>query len=161
MRPEGRCVLFTTNADNYIPLLGRLLEGRGRSGLIARLLRRAEHKSFPIFYRANTAARISELCQQTGLRQTTVLYAGNPFYLAFSPLLFYCALLFEKITDAPRLNCLKLYLITVLAKSEETTLSGYNSALGGYGVNLGYLKDSQYSATDLPVQIESNDQRSW
>lgn len=90
-----------------------------------------------------------------------VVYAGNPFYLAFSLLLFYCALLFEKINDAPRLNCLKLYLITVLAKSEETTLSGYNSALGNRVVNLGYLKDSQYSATDLPVQIESNDQHSW
>ena len=53
-----------------------------------------------------------------------IVYAGNPFYLAFSPLLFYCALLFEKITAAPRLNCLKLYLITVLAKNQETTLCG-------------------------------------
>ena len=117
LRPGGSCVLFTTNANNYIPMLSRLLSGQSRGGLIARLLRRAEHESFPTFYRANTAARLSKLSQRAGLRPTTTVYAGNPFYLAFSPLLFYCALIFEKITDAPSLNHLKLYMLTVLSKS--------------------------------------------
>ena len=117
LRPGGSCVFFTTNANSYIPLLSRLLSGRSQSGLIARLLQRPEHESFPTFYRANSAVQISKLCQPSGLRPTTTTYVGNPFYLAFSPLLFYCALIFEKITDAPRLNCLKLYLLTVLSKA--------------------------------------------
>ncbi len=119
LRPGGSCVLFTTNANNYIPLLSRLLSGRSQSGLIARLLQRPQHESFPTFYRANTAARIAKLCQQAGLRSTATVFVGNPFYLAFSPFIFYCALFFEKITDAPRLHCLKLYLLTVLSKADE------------------------------------------
>ena len=119
LRPGGRCVLFTTNANNYIPLLSRLVSGRSQSGMIARLLQRPQHESFPTFYRANTEARMAQLCQQTGLRPTATVHVGNPFYLAFSPLLFYCGLIFEKVTDAPRLNCLKLYLLTVLSKPVE------------------------------------------
>lgn len=135
LRPGGSCVLFTTNANNYIPLLSRLLSGRSQSGLIARLLQRPEHESFPTFYRANTAALIAKLCQQTGLSQTATVYVGNPFYMSFSPLLFNCALFFEKFTDAPRLNCLKLYLLTVLSKAAESNVQPERLPAVGHGAH--------------------------
>ena len=116
LRPGGSCVIFTTNAHNYVPLLSRLLSGQSQSGLIARLLQRPAHESFPTYYRANTAAQIESFCQGTGLCPKATAYVGNPFYLAFSPVLFCCALVFERITDAPRLNSFKLYMLTVLTK---------------------------------------------
>lgn len=124
LRPGGSCVIFTTNAHNYVPLLSRLLNGESQSGLIARLLHRPAHESFPTFYRANTAARIGSHCRRTGMCLKSTVYVGNPFYLAFSPLLFCCALVFEKITDAPRLNRFKLYLLTVLTKPADESSSG-------------------------------------
>lgn len=72
----------------------------------------------PTFYRANTAAQIESLCRGTEMHPIATIHVGNPFYLAFTPLLFCLALAFEKITDAPRLNPLKLYLLTVLSKPE-------------------------------------------
>lgn len=116
-------MIFTTNAHNYVPLLSRLLSGESQSGLIARLLQRPAHESFPTFYRANTAAQIGSLCHRTGLCLKTTVYVGNPFYLVFSPLLFCCALVFEKITDAPRLNRLKLQLLIVLTKPADESSS--------------------------------------
>lgn len=110
----GRCVLFTTNAHNYIPVLSRLLGARTQRVLIRRLLRRAEHESFATHYRANTVHKLRRLCEGVGLRPTEIRYVGNPFYLAFSPWLFHLALLFEKITDKRSLQGLKLYLLCVL-----------------------------------------------
>lgn len=133
LRPGGNCVLFTTNAHNYIPLMSRLLSGKSQSGLIAGLLQRPAHESFPTYYRANTAAQIGSLCQRFGLRPTTTVYVGNPFYLAFSPLLFYCGLVFEKLTDDPHLKHLKLYLLTVLTRpaneqpSDRSVVPGIHS----------------------------------
>jgi len=119
LRPGGSCVLFTTNAHNYVPLLSRLLSGQSQSGLIARLLQRPSHESFPTYYRANTAAQIGSICRRTGLCPGATVYVGNPFYLAFSPFLFCCALVFEKFTDTPPFTCLKLYLLTVLTKPAD------------------------------------------
>jgi len=119
LRPGGRAVLFTTNVNNYVPLLSRALHGQLQHALIQRLLRRPIHESFPTFYRANTQRRIRQLAQATGLTLEEVRFVGNPFYLAFSPPLFRIALLFEKLTDAATLRHLKLYMIAVLRKPAE------------------------------------------
>lgn len=121
-RTGGSCVLFTTNALNYVPLLSRLLTGKSQSGLIARFLRRPSRESFPTFYRASTAAQIESFCRGTEMHAIATICVVNPFYLAFSPLLFYLALAYEMTTDAPRLNPLKLYLLTVLSKPANMTI---------------------------------------
>ncbi len=114
LRPGGKAVLFTTNAYNYIPVLSRFLGAGTQRLLISRLLRRAEHESFATYYRANTVHGLRRMCEEVGLRPTEIRYVGNPFYLAFSPWLFHLALLFEKVTDMPSLNRLKLYMLCVL-----------------------------------------------
>lgn len=131
LRPGGHCVLFTTNANNYIPLLSRMLSGRSRGGLITRLLRRPQHESFPTYYRANTARRIAELGKQVGLYTADTIYAGNPFYLAFSPALFYLGLAFEKITDVQSLYHFKIYLLSVISKPTEGGCSNPTGRLSG------------------------------
>jgi len=116
LRPGGHAVLFTTNARNYIPLATRLVPQKLQGQLLERFLRRPTHESFPTFYRANTRRKLALLAQRAGLQLETPIYVGNPFYLAFSPVLFRLALLFERLTDHAPLQSLKLYLIVTLHK---------------------------------------------
>jgi SAM-dependent methyltransferase len=117
LRPNGQAILFTTNALNYVPLASRLAPEKLQSSVLERWLRRPTHESFPTHFRANTHRRLSHLAQRAGLKLTACEYVGNPFYLAFSPLLFRGALLFERITDAALLRRFKLYLIATLRKA--------------------------------------------
>lgn len=116
LRPGGQIILFTTNALNYIPLVSRLTPAAWQSGALRRWLKRPEHESHPTCFGANTRRRLTHLAQVAGLEMTSCEYVGNPFYLAFSPLLFWVALLFEKATDPQPLRCLKLYLLATLKK---------------------------------------------
>ncbi len=118
LKPNGRVVIFTTNANNYIPVLSWLIPDAIRNTLLTKLLRRPLHETFPTFYRANTQQRIARYAQITGLRVEQTQYVGNPFYLAFSPLLFRLALLFEKITDYAPLHRFKLYLLVTLVSTK-------------------------------------------
>jgi SAM-dependent methyltransferase len=117
LRPNGALILLTTNAHNYVPLLSRLVPSAARHFALRRLLRRPAHESHPTFYRANTRRALSSLAERSGLRLVQVEYVGNPFYMAFSVPLFRIALLYERLTDSPRLHHLKLYLLARFAKA--------------------------------------------
>ena len=119
LRPGGQAILFTTNANNYIPLASRLTPDALQSGLLRRWLKRPAHESHATHFRANTRRRLQQLAHAADLELTACEYVGNPFYLAFSPLLFWGALLFEKATDPPPLRRFKLYLLAVVRKGER------------------------------------------
>jgi SAM-dependent methyltransferase len=116
LRPDGKIILLTTNAHNYVPFLSRLVPEAARKVALRRLLRRPVHESHPTFYRANTGRALSRAAEQAGLRVAQIAYVGNPFYMAFSLPLFRLALRYERLTDSPRLNHFKLYLIARLEK---------------------------------------------
>ncbi len=118
LRPHGRIILFTTNAHNYIPLISRLVPDGLQRVLIETLLRRPTHESHPTVYRANTHTALVRLAAGAGLCLEECIYVGNPFYLGFSPLLFRLALLYERVTDLPPLQGLKLYVLVVLSKPD-------------------------------------------
>lgn len=120
LKPGGRLIFLTTNANNYIPLISRLVPERLQSFLIQRLLKRPSHESFPTYYRANTKRRIAKIAAQTGFEISNFFYIGNPFYMAFNVLAFRGALAFEKLTDRPSLQALKLYCVVTLCKKETT-----------------------------------------
>ncbi|PJF34789.1 MAG: hypothetical protein CUN49_13855 [Candidatus Thermofonsia Clade 1 bacterium] len=117
LRPHGQVILLTTNAHNYVPLLSRLVPSAARRFALNQLLRRPAHESHPTFYRANTRRALSQLAERSGLRLVQLEYIGNPFYMAFSVPLFRLALLYERLTDMPRWQHLKLYLLARLAKA--------------------------------------------
>lgn len=116
LRPGGKVILFTTNANNYVPFASRLVPEIVQDFVLERMLRRPTHESFPTFFRANTRKSLAQLAAQADLTLESCTYNGNPFYLAFSPLLFRGALLFEKLTDHPALQKFKLYLLATLSK---------------------------------------------
>jgi ubiquinone/menaquinone biosynthesis C-methylase UbiE len=117
LRPHGKVILLTTNAHNYVPLLSRLVPSAARRLALNRLLRRPAHESHPTFYRANTRRALSHLAERARLRLEQLEFIGNPFYMAFSVPLFRLALLYERLTDSPRLRCFKLYILARLAKA--------------------------------------------
>ncbi len=117
LRPGGQAILFTTNALNYIPLISRLTPAAWQSGVLRRWLKRPERESYPTRFRVNTRRRLAHVAQAAGLELTSCDYVGNPFYLAFSPLLFGIALLFEKVTDPPLLRRFKLYIVATFKKT--------------------------------------------
>lgn len=117
LRPGGRIVIFTTNWHNYIPRVSYLIPHRLQVQLVKRLLRRPERETFPVYYRANTRSDIAAIAGESGLEMRHCLHVGNPFYFAFSPALFRVALGFERLTDIPRWQDYKLYLLIVLQKS--------------------------------------------
>ena len=123
LKPSGSCILFTTCAYNYVPIVSRLVRGKIQETLISRLLRRPDHESHPTFYRANTPGKLRELSQRVGLVNPKVMSVGSPFYLAFSTLLFRLALLFEVMTDTTFLQPLKLYLLFVASKPHAPTFA--------------------------------------
>lgn len=116
LRPGGHVLVFTTNAWNYVPLASRLLPDSLQQLLIARLLKRPTHESFPTFYRANTPAALTRLARSAGLAPVELRFVGNPFYLAFAVPLFRLALGFEQLTDWSALRRFKLYLLAVFRK---------------------------------------------
>lgn len=117
LRPGGRLLFLTTNANNYIPLFSRLVPDRVQKTLIHKLLRRPAHESFPTFFKANTRKAIEQVAAQSGFVVEQIDFVANPFYLAFNVVLFRGALLFEKITDRQALQSLKLYLLATLRKN--------------------------------------------
>lgn len=117
LKPGGALVFMTTNAHNYIPLFSRLVPTQAQHFLINALLKRPTHESFPTYFRANTHKRISQLAALSGLEIEHFVFVGNPFYMAFNVLAFRAALAFEKLTDAPRWQWLKLYIVATLRKS--------------------------------------------
>ena len=119
LRPGGRLVVFTTNANNYIPLVSRIIPDQMQDALIERLLRRPTHETFPTYFRANTRRSLKRLARGAELVLEECTYVGNPFYFAFSPLLFRFALLFEKLTDPRPLRGLKLYMLATLRRPAQ------------------------------------------
>jgi len=116
LKPGGTFIVFTTNIYNYIPLTSRLVPSQIQSKLLRTLLGRPQHETFPTHYRANSRQALAKLAEKGGLVMESCTYSGNPFYLTFSRLLFLGALLFERVTDFPPLQKLKLYILGVFRK---------------------------------------------
>jgi ubiquinone/menaquinone biosynthesis C-methylase UbiE len=116
LKPGGAFILMTTNAHNYIPLISRMIPSQLQEFLITTLLKRPRGESFPTYFRANTHQRLTMLAAASGLEIEHFVFVGNPFYMVFNVLAFRAAVVFEKLTDAPRWQWLKLYIVATLRK---------------------------------------------
>lgn len=97
LRPEGRIIFLTPNANSLVAVLNRLLRPLQRD-LVPRLYGRAEADTFPVYYRANTPKRLLRLAEKTGIRLEHLQRIPDPSYLAFTPLLFRLSCALAEIT---------------------------------------------------------------
>lgn len=114
LRPGGVFIFITPNGRHPLAAvnqrLGRLGQWQGR--LVERLYGRGAEDAFPTYYRANTEAALSSLCQQSGLDLIELTAVPDPTYLAFNRAMFHLMCLFEENLSAGR----KLHLVGLVRK---------------------------------------------
>jgi hypothetical protein len=70
--------------------------------IVPRLYGRHEVDTFPVRYRANTAAAIRAQASRSGLEVVTLRAVADPTYLALNPLMFRASVLTERLLPASR-----------------------------------------------------------
>ena len=116
LRPGGRLLIHTPNAEGYPTLAARLVPDAARA-LAARMLEtRPADDRFSTYYRANTLATISAVAAQTNfaVEQFDLLRSTAVFWRI--PPLAALELLFLRLLDSARFARLRPNLITVLRK---------------------------------------------
>jgi hypothetical protein len=97
LKPSGRILFITPNANSLVAILSRLLRPLQRH-LVPRLYGRAEADTFPIYYRANTLNALRRLAERVGGTLEQVQRVPDPSYLAFTPFLFRLSCALAEIT---------------------------------------------------------------
>ncbi|MCS6872788.1 MAG: class I SAM-dependent methyltransferase [Anaerolineae bacterium] len=97
LKPDGRVIFITPNANSLVAVLSRLLRPLQRF-LVPRLYGRAEADTFPLYYRANTPRRLMRLAERVGGSLEQLQRIPDPTYLAFTPFLFRLSCALAEIT---------------------------------------------------------------
>lgn len=116
LKPGGHLLLLTPNARHPLMILGRWIPPPWRPALVQRLYGRAPQDIFPVFYRANTPGKLRRLLREAGLREIAWFAIEDPTYMAFHPLLFALAALYERLTAWPPLRGWRIHLVGLFRK---------------------------------------------
>jgi SAM-dependent methyltransferase len=100
LRPGGHFVFLTPNLRNPLLLMNRLAKAlpQLQRCIVPRLYGRREDDTFPVRYRANTAAAIRAQAARSGLEVVTLTAVADPTYLALNPLMFRASVLAERLS---------------------------------------------------------------
>jgi len=96
LSPGGHFIFLTPNALNYVTWLNRLTPSRLQRSLVQCLYQRDEGDTFPVYYRANTPAKLEQLLSGCGLQCADLHMVGDPTYIAFNRALFAVSQWIEK-----------------------------------------------------------------
>ncbi len=105
MRPGGVFIFLTPNARAVVTILNRMLRPV-QHVLVPRLYGRAEADTFPVLYRANSKAQITQLAARAGLESIALHAIRDPSYLAFSPALYTLSVALSRVTPPVHLVAL-------------------------------------------------------
>jgi SAM-dependent methyltransferase len=116
LKPGGRFVFHTPNANGYPTLMARSVPDRLR-GLGARIIeRRASEDRFPTFYRANTQSALNRVAHESGLAIDRISFVrSNAVFWMVTPVAV-VELLFLRLLGNPKFAGLRPNLIAVLRK---------------------------------------------
>jgi len=94
LRPGGSFFFLTPNRSHPLPRLSRTLSGLHplQQRIVTLFYGRQPADTYPVAYRANTAAEIERLGAQANLRLARIEWIEDPSYLAWSPLSFPAAI---------------------------------------------------------------------
>jgi SAM-dependent methyltransferase len=116
LRPGGRLVFLTPNAHNYVTLANRLAPCRLQKQLVWWFYRRQEIFTFRTHYRANSRRQLERLLAGAGFVCEALHFVGDPTYTALNEPLYRLGVLYERLTDHPRLQGLKVHLVGAYRK---------------------------------------------
>ena len=120
LRPGGKVVVITPNKYDYVSLIAALTPYRLHRWLVSRLFEVPEDDVFPTLYRANTLSSIRKAFQGAGFVQRELDTINHyPAYLMFSPVLFRCGVLYERLTSLAALRSLRSSILCVFEKSGD------------------------------------------
>ncbi|HEY5034320.1 MAG TPA: class I SAM-dependent methyltransferase, partial [Candidatus Dormibacteraeota bacterium] len=102
LRPGGHFVFLTPNLSNPLLLMNRMAKAlpQMHRRIVPRLYGRHEVDTFPVRYRANTAAAIRAQAARSGLEVVTLRAVSDPTYLALNRLMFRASVLTERLLPA-------------------------------------------------------------
>lgn len=117
LRPGGFFILRTPNKYHYVPVLAQITPHRFHKYINTKR-GRAEHDTFPTFYRANTARRLRQLAGQTGFSiESLRFFDGRPEYLRFNALTYTIGLAYERLASSTEaLKWMRPLIICALRK---------------------------------------------
>lgn len=116
LRPGGTFVGLTPNRFDYVSVAASLVPNHLHGRVVAGLTERPEERTFPTFYRANTARAIRGCAAHAGLSLVSVRYLrAHPHYLQFSPLTYALGVLVEQVVER-RVRPVRPWLLVVLVK---------------------------------------------
>jgi SAM-dependent methyltransferase len=102
LKPGGRFVVHTPNANGYTTLLTKLIPEGLRAPIAGRLHGRASNDVYPTHYRANTAAVLQTLAAGAGFSRSAVEYVhSSPQLIRVPPLLVAEMLLIRALSTSP------------------------------------------------------------
>jgi ubiquinone/menaquinone biosynthesis C-methylase UbiE len=127
LKSGGRFVFHTPNERSYIVWCSKLLPDRVKRILVRILEGRGAEDVFPTYYRANTVAKIKELCDTTGLELEDVELIRNTPLFNFVPPLLLIELLWLRALALPRLANLRTNIICTLRKPHANREVSSNS----------------------------------
>ncbi|MGB1251708.1 MAG: class I SAM-dependent methyltransferase [Candidatus Promineifilaceae bacterium] len=114
LRPNGRFIFITPNKHHPLIRINQLLGSVStiQDRLVETLYGRAEDDTFPIWYRANSRARLQHAAHKGALSLEKLHEIEDPTYLAFTPQLFRLNVQLEPLIPQRA----KLHLVGVLRK---------------------------------------------
>jgi len=116
LKPGGTLVFLTPNARHPIAISTHSIPGQLQKGAVRRLYGRQEVFTFRTYYRANTRRTLDRLLLAAGFTCDEFHFAGDPTYMAFNELGYRLGVLYERVTDSPRLQGLKVHLVGAYRK---------------------------------------------
>ena len=119
LRPGGWFVAITPNANHYVTWIIRLiglLPHETTQMLASRLYGRAQHDTFPTYYRLNSVPQIRYLALAAGLHLAKIELFATPHYFSFWEPLRRTAVICDWLLDCLRPGLGRVHMVVSLQK---------------------------------------------
>ncbi len=113
LAPGGAFVFLTPNAWNYNAWMIRAIPHRWHAGITRRLYGRGEGDAYPVRYRANSSGQLRRLLNAAGFAHTTLLYNGDPSYIAFNRPLLEASFGIERVLATPGFRRAQVHILGI------------------------------------------------
>lgn len=117
LKTKGLVLIRTPNLTNPIAFISAVLPLSVRTWVKRHLFHDHEGDTFPTYFNCNTGDKMRKTFESLGFSTTLITYDGLVAYFNFSTIILSGIVLFERITETPKLRWLKMWIISSFQKS--------------------------------------------